>query len=113
MASAEGWWRVRRRSRAGWWRVQGGGTEGGGRSLTQREDKVVDKHQEVQYSDKVKTSTVTYRVAVSAGLASEFPTVPLFLRAVAMSPNSCWTFYVSAHKLCKWYAKTVKGNAID
>ena len=31
-------------------------TEGGGRSLTQREDKVVDKHQEVQYSDKVKGS---------------------------------------------------------
>ena len=57
----------------------------------------------IQYSEKVKTSTATFHVAVSAGLASEFPTVPLFLRAVAMSPKSCWTCYVSAHKLCKLF----------
>jgi len=62
----------------------------------------------IQYSEKVKTSTATFRVAVAAGFASEFPTVPLFLRVVAMSPGSCWKFHNSAHKLCKWYAKAVK-----
>ncbi len=50
----------------------------------------------------------TFHVAVSAGVASDFPTVPLLLRAIALLPRSCFTFYVSAKKLRKWFANAVK-----
>ncbi len=66
----------------------------------------------IQYSEKIKSSMATFHVAVSAGVASDFPTVPLLLRTIALLPRSCFMFYVSARKLCKWFAEAKEAPSI-
>ncbi len=62
----------------------------------------------IMYTEKYKTSKMSFHVAVSAALAVELPTLPQLLRAIAMAPGSCFMFYLSERKLCKFFKKTVK-----
>jgi len=67
----------------------------------------VESPRGITYREKCKSSNHSFHVAVSAALADEFPTLPQVLRAVALAPGSCFKFYVSEHKLCKFF-KTKK-----
>ena len=60
------------------------------------------------YPEKYKSSKESFHVAVSAALAAELPTLPELLRAIAVAPGSCFKFYVSERKLCKFFRKAVK-----
>ena len=64
----------------------------------------------VMHQQRYKASKQTYHVAVSAGLAQDFPTVPQVLEAIAGQPGSCFQYRFSAESLCKFYKKTVKTN---
>ena len=60
------------------------------------------------YTEKYKSSKQSFHVAVSAALAVEFPTLPQLLRAIAQAPGSCFRFYLSERRLCKFFKKAVK-----
>jgi len=62
----------------------------------------------IMYTEKYKSSTQSFHVAVSAKLAEELPTLPQLLRDIAQAPGSCFKFYLSERKLCKFFKKTVK-----
>ena len=47
-------------------------------------------------------------MAVSAKLRDELPTLPQVLRAIARAPGSCFKFYLSERKLCRFFKKTAK-----
>lgn len=78
-----------------------------GAFYTTPEDFVKDDHG-VMYTPSYKSSTKTFHVAVSAQLGDVCPTFPQLFRAIAQSPGSCFRFYLSEHKLCKFFKKTVK-----
>jgi hypothetical protein len=62
----------------------------------------------IMYTEKYKTSKMSFHVAVTGALADELPTLPQLLRAIARAPGSCFKFYLSERKLCKFFKKTVK-----
>lgn len=62
----------------------------------------------IMYTEKYKSSKNSFHVAVSAGVSDELPTLPQLLRAIAQAPGSCFKFYLSEHKLVKFFKKTVK-----
>ena len=62
----------------------------------------------IMYTEKYKISKESFHVAVSAALADELPTLPQLLRAIALAQGSCFKFYLSERKLCKFFKKTVK-----
>ncbi len=62
----------------------------------------------IKYIEKYKSSKSNFHVAVSAAIADELPSLPQLLRAISQVPGSCFHFYVSAQKLCKFCQKAVK-----
>jgi hypothetical protein len=62
----------------------------------------------IMYTETYKDPNRSFHVAVSAALAGEMPTLPQLLRAVAMAPGSCFKYYLSERKLCKFFKKTKK-----
>ena len=64
----------------------------------------------VQYEDLCHTGGAGFKVAVSRRLASEMPTLPLLLRALAEVPRSNFELYMSERTLGKVWkkAKTTK-----
>ena len=60
-----------------------------------------------QYKGKYRESQKTFRVAVSATVAQEFPTLPHVLKAIAMIPGGCFEYY-APENLCKLYKQKVK-----
>ena len=56
----------------------------------------------IMYTEKCTSAKESFHVAVSAALAAELPTLPELLRALAVAPGSCFKFYVSERKLCKF-----------
>ena len=58
----------------------------------------------VQYEDLCHTGGAGFKVAVSARLASQMPTLPLLLRALAEVPRGSFAFY-SEHRLGKGFRK--------
>ena len=56
------------------------------------------------YTDPAKA----FHVAVSAGLAEEYPTLPSLLRSVAQSPGSCLSFYLSDKQLQTHFKRKTK-----
>ena len=62
----------------------------------------------IMYTESYRSSKQSFHVAVSAKLADELPTLPQLLRAIALTPGSCFHFYLSERKLCKFFKKIVK-----
>ena len=58
----------------------------------------------IQYVDLCRGGGAGFKVAVSASLAGELPTLPLVVRALAAVPRSCFTRY-SARQLGKEFKK--------
>ena len=58
----------------------------------------------VQYDDLCHGGGPVFKVAVSAGLASKMPTLPMLLRALAEVPRGSFAFY-SEHRLAKVFRK--------
>jgi len=57
----------------------------------------------IMYTESYRSSKQSFHVAVSAKLADELPTLPQLLRAIALTPGSCFNFYLSEHELCKFF----------
>ena len=68
-----------------------------------------DSPQGIQYTEKLRSSTTTYNVVVTAGIQAHLPTLPHLLRALAQTPRGCLKFYLNPKKLCKWVKKQGKG----
>ena len=60
-----------------------------------------------QYKPVHTASKNTIRVAVTATVAEEFPTLVPVLKAIAMVPGSCFEYF-SETALCKFYKKEIK-----
>ena len=69
-----------------------------------------DSPQGIQYTEKLRSSTTTYHVAVTAGLQAHLPKLPLLLRALAQTPGACVKLYLQPKKLCKFFKKHAKGT---
>ena len=61
------------------------------------------------YTEKLRSSTTTYHVAVTASLQEDFPTLPQLFRILAQSPSGCVQLYLQPEKLCKFFKKHAKG----
>ena len=68
-----------------------------------------DSPRGIQYTEKLRSSTTTYHVAVTADLQADLPTLPHLLRSLAQSPSGCVKFYLKPEKLCKFFKKHAKG----
>ena len=64
----------------------------------------------IQYTEKLRSSTTTYHVAVTADLQADLPTLPHLLRTLAQSPSGCVQLYLKPEKLCKFFKKHAKGT---
>ena len=64
----------------------------------------------IQYTEKLRSSTRTYHVAVTADLQADLPTLPHLLRTLAQSPSGCVKLYLKPKKLCKFFKKHAKGT---
>ena len=64
----------------------------------------------IQYTEKLRSSTTTYHVAVTADLQTDLPTLPHLLRTLAQSPSGCVKLYLKPKKLCKFFKKHAKGT---
>ena len=62
----------------------------------------------VMYNENYKNSKRSFHVAVSVSLAGELPSLPQLLRTIALATGSCFKFYLSERKLCKFFKKTIK-----
>ena len=62
----------------------------------------------IQYTEKLRSSTTTYHVAVTAALQADLPTLPHLLRTLAQSPSGCVKLYLKPKKLCKFFKKQAK-----
>ena len=62
----------------------------------------------IAYKGNFKNPKHSFHVAASAALAGELPTLPQVLRSIAQAPGSCFKFYLSERKLCKFFKKTAK-----
>ena len=51
-----------------------------------------------------------FRIAVSAGLAEELPTLPGLLRGIAQAPGSHLHFYLSEKQLQKYFKRNAKNQ---
>ena len=69
-----------------------------------------DSPQGIQYPEKLRSSTTTYHVAVTADLQADLPTLPLLLRTLAQAPSGCVKLYLKPEKLCKFFKKHAKGT---
>ena len=63
----------------------------------------------IQCTEKLRSSTTTYHVAVTADLQTDLPTLPHLLRSLAETPGGCVKFYLKPKKLCKFFKKESKG----
>ena len=59
----------------------------------------------IQCTEKLRSSTTTYRVAVTADLEKDLPTLSHLLRSLAGTPGGCVKFYLKPKKLCKFFKK--------
>jgi len=59
----------------------------------------------IMYTEKLKSPKDSFHVAVSEALATDFPTLPQLLRAIATVPGSCFKFYLPERQLCKFSKK--------
>ena len=50
-----------------------------------------------QYNEQWKNSRATFRIAISDGLAAEFPSLPSVFRAIAAAPASCFELFSVRH----------------
>ena len=66
----------------------------------------------IQYTEKLRSSTTSYHVAVTADLQADLPTLPHLLRTLAQSPSGCVKFYLKPKKLCKFFKKQAKGRPL-
>ena len=62
-----------------------------------------------QYNEQWKNSRATFRIAISDGLAAEFPSVPSVFRAIAAAPGSCFELFSVRH-LTKLHKKLVRNR---
>ena len=69
-----------------------------------------DSPRGIQYTEKLRSSTTTYHVAVTADLQADLPTLPHLLRTLAQAPSGCVKLYLKPKKLCKFFKKHAKGT---
>ena len=69
-----------------------------------------DSPRGIQYTEKLRSSTTTYHVAVTADLQADLPTLPHLLRTLAQYPSGCVKLYLKPKKLCKFFKKHAKGT---
>ena len=69
-----------------------------------------DSPQGIQYTEKLRSSTTTYHVAVTAGIQEHLQTLPHLLRTLAQTPSGCVKLYLDPQKLCKFFKKNAKGT---
>ena len=69
-----------------------------------------DSPKGIQYTEKLRSSTKTYYVAVTADLQADLPTLPHLLRTLAQAPSGCVKLYLEPEKLCKFFKKHAKGT---
>ena len=69
-----------------------------------------DSPQGIQYTEKLRSSTTTYHVAVTAGIQAHLPTLPHLLRTLAQTSSGCVKLYLKPKKLCKFFKKHAKGT---
>merc|ERR1712012_227074 len=69
-----------------------------------------DSPRGIQHAEKLRSSTTTYHVAVTAYLQADLPTLPHLLRTLAQSPSGCVKLYMKPKKLCKFFKKHAKGS---
>ena len=62
----------------------------------------------IMYREKFKSSATTYHVALTDGIADEFPTLPQLLRAISLAPGSCIRVYKKKERLFKFIKKEKK-----
>ena len=67
-----------------------------------------DSPRGIQYTEKLRSSTTTYHVAVTADLQADLPTLPQLLRALAHSPSGCVKLYLKPKRLRKFVKKHAK-----
>ena len=67
-----------------------------------------DSPRGIHYTEKLRSSTTTYHVAVTADLQADLPTLPHLLRTLAQYPSGCVKLYLKPKKLCKFFKKHAK-----
>ena len=60
------------------------------------------------YKEKLRSSTRTDHVAVTASLQEDFPTLPQLFRILAQSPSGCVRLYLGLKERCKTFKKNSK-----
>ena len=69
-----------------------------------------DSPRGIQYTEKLRSSTTTYHVAVTADLQADLPTLPHLLRTLAQSPSGCMKPFLKPKKLGKFFKKHAQGT---
>ena len=69
-----------------------------------------DSPQGIQYTEKLRSSTSTYHVAVTAGLQAHLPTLPLLLRTLAQTSSGCVKLYLKPKALGRFFKKNAKAT---
>ena len=64
--------------------------------------------QGIQYTEKLRSSTSTYHVAVTAGLQAHLPTLPHLLRTLAQTSRGCVEFYLKPKAIGRFFKKNAK-----